>query len=65
MTDNSTASPDSREPARRNMSDRARATRSFRLAMRQTGQARGNALTAHFQEFARSGSGRTCPLRTF
>ena len=64
MTDNSRAVPGSRdrEPARRGMSDRARATRSLRLAMRETGAARGTALTAHFEEFA---TARACPLRKF
>lgn len=64
MTDNSRAVPDSNDhqPARRNMSDRARATRSFRLAQQLTGDAQRDALRAHFGEFA---SARTCPVRKF
>lgn len=50
-----------REPRpARTLSLRAQATRSFRLAMQQTGEARDRALGAHFEEFAPA---RSCPLR--
>jgi hypothetical protein len=48
------------ERPRRAASDRALATRSFRLAMRQTGTDRDRALSAHFERFA--SSRRACPL---
>lgn len=49
-------------PVRRNMSKRAAATRSLRLALQQTGEARREALAAHFDTYM---PGRSCPVRKF